>query len=641
MNLPAVLALRQLKNTPKRTLWSLLSMILAVSVMVALGGFAANASDTITILWTSIYNENLGQTINTVILSLGWFFGVVTAFVSMIIISNSFSVSAAERVKQIGILKSVGAEKRQIISIVIYESAFLSIIALPIGLAIGLGMQFIITYTANSMIDLTAVENLSFGYSISPPAVISALVGSFITILISAWFPAVKSAKTPAIISIRGVSELNMKKKNSKNSSIIKKLLGFEGILAIKQMKHSKRRFRITVFSISVGIITILTITSLSANLLKAIDARLLQINNATINAVFISGAVPSSLNTSIANEINNDFAEIYNEEVWGFGITWYSRFPGPSTEAADILLVTVDPAVYAELAAQAGVPLGSNILVNVELEMDNYGNVIQHTNPEYAERFVGESLEVYETKAFVVSIGGFNGIDHEATNQMRHVTIHGELTSLPETLFMLMFPGATTIIVPELDLIQAYYWFTDTQDPEQFAVNSSLIFDRHINLAEEEVIINSIISNELMTSLMIIDLLAIFLHTFTILLILLGLANIVSTVTTAIKLRKKEFAALISVGMTKDGIMRMLLQEGLMSSARALLFGLPLGFGAAWLVYLASSQLFPISFSFSVPWAALSLCSVGVFIIIFATTRIAASGVFKSNIIETIRGIE
>jgi putative ABC transport system permease protein len=60
-----------------------------------------------------------------------------------------FRVSAGDRARQFGILKSVGATRRQIVSSVMYESAFLSAVGIPAGVIVGLIAAFAGVRTAN------------------------------------------------------------------------------------------------------------------------------------------------------------------------------------------------------------------------------------------------------------------------------------------------------------------------------------------------------------------------------------------------------------------------------------------------------------------------------------------------------------
>ena len=69
--------------------------------------------------------------------------GLLIAAMLITVISNIFSASANKRIQEFGILKCVGATGRQIRASVIYESLWLSLTAIPLGLIAGTILGYI------------------------------------------------------------------------------------------------------------------------------------------------------------------------------------------------------------------------------------------------------------------------------------------------------------------------------------------------------------------------------------------------------------------------------------------------------------------------------------------------------------------
>jgi len=272
VKLTSRLALQQLKNNRRRTLWTLFGIVLSVAMLVAVGGFGASGAEILNDAISHLYNEASGEAFGAIILSLAFILGSVTAVASIVVISNAFRVSAGERIKQFGILKSVGATKKQIAATVMYEGIFLSIIGMPTGLGMGLLLQFIATVTANSLI---GSAQLKLTFAVYPGLVAVAAIGSFCVVLLSVWLPARKAAKTAAIDAIKGIGEVKLKKREkSKNPRIIGRVFGYEGVLAAKQLKRSRRHFRATVVSICISIMLILLADSLRAHMVLSFEGR-------------------------------------------------------------------------------------------------------------------------------------------------------------------------------------------------------------------------------------------------------------------------------------------------------------------------------------------------------------------------------
>lgn len=118
--------------------------------------------------------------------------------------------------------------------------------------------------------------------------------------------------------------------------------------------------------------------------------------------------------------------------------------------------------------------------------------------------------------------------------------------------------------------------------------------------------------------------------------LILIGLTNVISTISENVKTRSGEFAVLQSVGMTSGGIKRMLNLESVFSSLRALIIGAPLGILGNYGIYLAMRNMGV--FNFSIPWLWIISSVLAIFLVTWLTMRYAANKLKSRNIIETIR---
>lgn len=132
------------------------------------------------------------------------------------------------------------------------------------------------------------------------------------------------------------------------------------------------------------------------------------------------------------------------------------------------------------------------------------------------------------------------------------------------------------------------------------------------------------------------IVLVMVFVYSFVILLTLIGLTNVISTMSTNVHMRSREFAVLQSAGMTHGGIKRMLNLESIMCSAKSLIIGVPLAIALTYLINIPVRSMFPVPYQ--VPWLAATGCVAVVFAITWFTIRYSASRLREKNIVETIR---
>lgn len=205
-------------------------------------------------------------------------FGAVLIILIMVasiaLIYNSFSISVSERTRQFGLLKSIGATKKQMMNTVLFEAFFLSIIAVPLGILSGLGgIGVTFKCLSNTFDSVLAPEfGLKMTLCINPLALLAAAVISIITTLISAYIPARRAIKIAPIDAIRQSNDIKLKYRKVRSSPLTYKLFGVEGMLSSKNFKRNRKKYRITVLSLFVSIVLFISASSLCSYFTKAIN---------------------------------------------------------------------------------------------------------------------------------------------------------------------------------------------------------------------------------------------------------------------------------------------------------------------------------------------------------------------------------
>ena len=199
---------------------------------------------------------------------------ILIAMGSIALIYNSFSISVAERTKQYGILKSVGATGRQIRRTVFFEAIVLSMIAIPVGLlvgCVGIGTTLYFLRDAFKTMfdpDAPAVMHLV----LNPSALLIASLCCLLTVLISAFIPARRALSVSPMMAIRENTAVKIRAKTVRTSRLTQKLFGFEGTMAAKNFKRDKRRYRATVVSLSLSIVLFISASSFTSYLKQSAE---------------------------------------------------------------------------------------------------------------------------------------------------------------------------------------------------------------------------------------------------------------------------------------------------------------------------------------------------------------------------------
>jgi putative ABC transport system permease protein len=125
-------------------------------------------------------------------------FGFIAVFVGSFLIFNTFSITVAQRVSEFGMLRTLGASRRQILTTVLVEAGAIGLLGALIGIAGGFAFA-------------SAIEALFKGVGIDLPTtslqlqsrtiVIALLVGVLVT-LVASLIPALRSTRVPPIAAL-------------------------------------------------------------------------------------------------------------------------------------------------------------------------------------------------------------------------------------------------------------------------------------------------------------------------------------------------------------------------------------------------------------------------------------------------------
>ncbi|AEM87104.1 FtsX-like permease family protein [Streptomyces violaceusniger] len=129
------------------------------------------------------------------------FFAVIALFVGSFTIANTFTVLVSQRIKEIALLRAVGASRHQVIRSVLAEAAVVGAVAASVGFVLGVGIGVLLQPLMRS----SGVLIPSGPLTIPPTAVIaSLLVGVGVTV-VAAWLPSRRAAKVPPVAAMASV----------------------------------------------------------------------------------------------------------------------------------------------------------------------------------------------------------------------------------------------------------------------------------------------------------------------------------------------------------------------------------------------------------------------------------------------------
>lgn len=517
---------------------------------------------------------------------------ILIVIASVMLIYNAFGMSLSERVRYLGMLASVGATKSQKRKSVYFEGAILGAIGIPVGILAGiLGISITLKLVGHKIISTGMIagvndSNMQMKTVVPAWAIIGIILVSIFTIFISAFIPARKASKITPIDAIRQRQEIKVKPKKLKAPKYIKKIFGYEGELAYKNLKRNGKKSRLITVSIALSIVLFISCNYFCGMFIQASG---------------YEKNIPYQISTTITyghkKELYDALDKMQGVNKYYIDTTDMSISLGKSSpfiknnEIKDMANYTSD---YSKLFG--GEKYVSTVIHYVD---DSEFNTLCENNGIDYNAFYGNSLKCVllnnlthkqdTTKVFNDSIIGKHIIQNPdyASDDRNPLDIEvGGLVKFDKNSLPcnLVAPGVVGIIMPYSQYINVVNKGVKAND---ISMNVCVETDEHKEVAENlTTLLNendfggsyvSDIVDTLETMNTVIFIIQVFVYGFITLISLITIANIINTISANIALRRKEFAMLKSVGTTPKGFSKMVSLESVFYALKAVIFGVPI----------------------------------------------------------------
>ena len=559
-------------------------------------------------------------------IAVGIVIGIIV-FTSIFCIKNSFDISITEKIKQYGMLRSIGATKRQIKRNVFYEATILGLIGIPLGLLLGFITSYIFVIISNYYLNDSFAGGLRLVFSFSWLAIIVAIFLGIVTIYFSAFKSAKRASKVSPIDSIRNSANIKINPKKIKSPKLIKNIFGIGGEISFKNLKRNKKKYRTTVISIVVSVFVFIALSGFMKLVFQQVEHEL-EISDFNI-----------SLSTTVTNnESYNKFIEttrLDNIEDYTIFRSSEISFTGNhyNKEYAKFLNLAIDKnnPTYVSIIS-IGEKQFKKYVDSLGLNYNEFRNKAILVDKEYISNYnKNNKLTTKYMRVFNFNKGDI--IDATITDKNKEIKIEIGATSDVKPFGLKGVDIDCLIISDEMfdanfksKPLAIYYKSNDANKLQDDLDDFLKGEDYNVNNVDENV---KIMSN-------LFTLVGIFLYGFIIVISLIGITNIFNTITTNMELRKQEFAMLKSVGMTTKEFNRMIRLESLFIGIKSLFFGIPIGIALSYVIYHFLSE--ESGMPYKLPIEAILIAVAVVFILISLIMKYSMSKINKQNTIETIR---
>lgn len=658
---------------------------------------------------------------NSVLFGLAAILIAIIMFGSISLIYNAFSISVSERTKQFGLLSSIGATRKQLTGSVLFEALLLSCIGIPLGILSGLtgiGVTFFLTkdmianvlgmpspgrhgYEAARLIHaLGPAGEVSLKLHASFAALAIAIGISLLTILISAYIPVRRAVKVSAIDAIRQTDDISIRPGKVRTSWVTKKLFGFEGMLATKNYKRNRKKYRATVISLFLSIVLFISASSWCSYLTNSVGTVLSDNSYDIFYRLHTDTDYSADTLLSEMKEIGNVTSAFYSSE---FYIT--CSFPASSASKeyrdyqkqmaaqqevdfqeqapffTDFQLIFVEDNTFRAYLEEQGLPESvyfdkgrpTAVAVDSLLEYNGYdGKYYSHHMFSDAQNanvklHLIRRMESYDSVYLVTDpdTGELQCRGWNSSNGTEKIfSLEESCVTVPLSI------GAAVNDPPALfglnqDIPRLFYPFSLMDDvfsalgpdaeyqsipgiPPSEHVTKSLYFQCEDHAEAYEAMRKALLAKGLPEDSLydfaasvesdraMMTVVNIFAFGFITLISLIAAANVFNTISTNINLRRREFAMLKSVGMDPKGFQKMMNFECLLYGFKGLLYGLPVSFLVTWYIYHTISN--GLDAKFYIPWYSIAISVGSVFLVVFATMLYSMRKIKKENTIDVLK---
>ncbi len=514
--------------------------------------------------------------------------GVLFIFVLIagsLMISSCMNSNVAQRTKFFGMLRCIGASKKQIIRFVRLEALNWCKAAIPIGCGIGVGVTWLVCEILKYLV---GGEFTDFQFKFSIIGVICGVAVGIITVLLAAHSPAKRAARVSPVAAVSGNTDETKGISHAANTRLFK----VETALGVNHATSSKKNLVLMTLSFA---FTIILFFSFFATLDFA---------NALMPSSkdFTSDVAVSSVN--FANDIDKN-VKSQMEQVEGVQKVFSNSFRldtpaeiNGNEAVAD--LISYDDNLFA---------LAKNNLVAGDISKV-YGNS-QYALTAFNEgsrlnvgdkiKFGGETLEIAAVSSQSI-MGGANPLIYVSEETFTRLT--GEENYI--ALNVMLGKDATDQTVKELKFIAGDNEFLDRREENQS--NNSSFWVAHIAA-----------------------------YAFLAIVALITIFNIMNSISMSVSARIKQYGSMRAVGMSIRQLTKMIRAEAVTYAVCGLIAGCAVGLS---MHYLITKKLIIDHFGgvWSIPLAAIAIVLAIVALAVIAAVHAPSKRIKTMSITDTIQ---
>lgn len=563
---------------------------------------------------------------------------VIVAIISIIVTSSSFMLSLNERLKQLGVLSSVGTTRRQIRIMMLLESFWVGSVSIILGLGVGIiGIGIPITLMKPLVAQLFAENTASVPLEmvLFPEALLSVVIISAIIIVCAALFPSIRAGKRSPIENIKQVPFKNIFVfKQNKTTKAGKKRFGMPAYLAKRYTKHNKSRSRVVFTLLTISLITF----NVLANLLTSTENSL-----GHVAVIDFKGSMNEKVDALLFKS-NNSLEHDITTIVQGL-----STKPGVTDVYAETSIIAQTSSIDTTL--QTGNKDREISIVTLSPNVEE--KLLKHTNVT-PEAFKTHGIFIsYDTTKPDSETGKLTLVNAVANSALNGQTITFKAIG-SESEHTFQIPVAQNITGENLPFSLSHpqtLVVSHDYAKQLNAVKDVVVTRIALNFSDKSIIDQTLTDfvNEnpefypnnaysgRKTVFAFLSILQILTYGFLSLISIICVTTLFNTLTSHASLRQREFAILRSIGMTVKQLKTMLTIENMKTGVVSILVAIVVSYGLTYALFQQTSNSI-VKQQFVYPILPTLISSTLLFVILLVFNVFTQRSIVKRSIVEDIR---
>ena len=544
-------------------------------------------------------------------------------------ISNVLTISLQERIKQLGMLASIGATSKQKKASVTIEAFLLGIIGIPLGLLFGLGLTVVVL----AMIRISFKDTFTFGmielktYIYWLPFLLGAISGIG-SLFFACKTPGKIASKVTVIDTLKQTNIYQVKQKWITHGKLMSIFFGIYGSLASKNIHRNPKRFRAITLSIFLAVVLGLSLYSFSDFMLFQTSMDMKEDGSSYTD---VQAAVPykdlataakaisdEGISADISYRISRYMTAAFEEENINSDMAGYFI----NGNFAELYVVGIDEEHFRAICKE------NDLNYTGYDGKPNHGILFNHATGNYGT----SPNRVVVGSPFVLENGC--KIELEYGDDTNKTVIVQDIVNGNNASIQSQFVQDRAVLIVPMSFFQ---WLLNDDTAIELTINTA----QHEEVAEcladtgffQVVDVASTTENSRQTYMLLKMMVCI----FTVLMTMIIGLNVCNTISNTIDVRRSEFAVLRSVGMTSGGLKKMLLLESVLYGMKSLIFAIPISLIIHYVMYsMISKGMTP--FVFYINWGAYGIAVIMVALVVVTAMLFSLRSIEKVEIVKELK---